>query len=58
MAQTDPTTVSEMQQQVSLFSKRIAVVGGGVAGVTTARVFKSEKYDVTLFEAGPSLSGV
>merc|ERR1719482_329396 len=38
--------------------RRIAVVGGGVSGVVTARIFLQEGFEVTLFESAGSLAGV
>ena len=37
---------------------KIAIVGGGVAGIVCARVLKKEGFDLTLYEAGPAVSGV
>jgi dimethylaniline monooxygenase (N-oxide forming) len=36
----------------------IAIIGGGVSGLTTARIFKSQGLNFTLFEATDSVSGV
>ncbi|MEM1275539.1 MAG: FAD-dependent oxidoreductase [Pseudomonadota bacterium] len=38
-------------------TKRVAVVGGGPAGLETARVLALRGHKVTLFEAGPRLGG-
>ena len=37
--------------------KRVAVVGGGIAGLEAARVAAKRGYDVTLFEASDNLGG-
>lgn len=37
---------------------KIAIVGGGVAGIVCARVLKKEGFDLTLYEAGTAVSGV
>lgn len=36
----------------------IAIIGGGVSGLTTARIFKSQGLNFTLYEATDSVSGV
>lgn len=38
--------------------KQVAVVGAGVAGLATAKVFLSQGHDVTVFERGETLAGV
>lgn len=38
-------------------SKRIAVIGGGISGLTTAFLLKKKGLDVTLFEAADSVGG-
>jgi len=38
-------------------SKRIAVVGGGVAGISAALEAGNRGHDVTLYEAGPEIGG-
>ncbi|CAN5736763.1 protoporphyrinogen oxidase [soil metagenome] len=38
-------------------SKRIAVIGGGISGLTTAFLLKQKGLDVTLFEASPEVGG-
>lgn len=38
--------------------KRIGIVGAGFAGLTSARVFKSLNYDVTVFEKEADVGGV
>jgi len=40
------------------FKGKVAIIGGGVAGITAARVFKTQGIDFTLFEASDNLSGV
>ncbi len=42
----------------ALQKRRIAVVGGGVAGMEAARVAALRGHDVTLYEAGTELGGV
>jgi len=37
---------------------KVVIVGGGVSGISTARVFKAQGIDFVLFEASESLSGV
>ena len=39
-------------------TRRVAVVGGGVAGLETARVAAARGHDVTLFEASDALGGM
>lgn len=39
-------------------AKRVAVIGAGVAGLATAKVFHSQGYAVTVFEQGETLGGV
>lgn len=38
--------------------RKVAVVGAGVAGLATAKVFLSQGHDVTVFEQGDTLGGV
>lgn len=40
------------------YSGRVAIVGGGVSGISTARIFKAQGIDFVLYEASDSLSGV
>jgi len=42
---------------VSMVAKQVAIIGGGVSGVVTARVLMSEGHEVVLFEAS-DLGGV
>jgi len=42
----------------ALQRRRVAVVGGGVAGMEAARVAALRGHSVTLYEAGPQLGGV
>lgn len=37
---------------------RVAIVGAGLAGIATAKVFNSDGFDVTVFEKEPDLGGV
>jgi cation diffusion facilitator CzcD-associated flavoprotein CzcO len=37
---------------------RVAIVGAGLAGIATARVFSADGFDVTVFEKEPDLGGV
>ena len=37
---------------------RVAIIGGGVAGLVTAKVFKQDGFDVTVFEKEPAVGGV
>ena len=39
-------------------SRRVAVIGGGSAGVVTARFLKRAGHDATIFEAGSTVGGV
>jgi oxygen-dependent protoporphyrinogen oxidase len=38
-------------------SKRVAVIGGGISGLTTAFLLKRKGFDVILFEASPMVGG-
>jgi dimethylaniline monooxygenase (N-oxide forming) len=38
--------------------KRVCVIGAGVSGLVTAKVFKARGHDVTIIERGPDLGGV
>jgi dimethylaniline monooxygenase (N-oxide forming) len=38
--------------------QRVAVIGGGVAGLVSAKVLKHDGFDVTLFEKEPTVGGV
>lgn len=37
---------------------RVSVIGGGVAGLVTAKVLKQDGFDVTVFEKEPAVGGV
>ena len=37
---------------------RVAIIGAGLAGIATAKVFNSDGFDVTVFEKEPDLGGV
>jgi len=37
--------------------KKVAVIGGGLAGLATASALKKDGYDVTVFESDPELKG-
>jgi len=39
-------------------TRKVAIIGGGVAGISAARVFKTQGIDFVLFEASESISGV
>src|SRR5262245_36091578 len=39
-------------------SRQVAVIGAGVAGLATAKVFLSQGHAVTVFERGDTLGGV
>ena len=39
-------------------NKKIAIIGGGVAGISAARIFKQQGLNFDVFEASDSLSGV
>lgn len=39
-------------------SRRVVVIGGGVAGLATARLFARARDDVTVLEAAPTLGGL
>ena len=57
----NPSTGRELQLphqvQKASQSKRVAVVGGGPAGLEAARTLGERGHDVVLFEANPSLGG-
>ena len=38
--------------------KTVCVIGGGVAGLVTAKVLRTDGFDVTLFEKEPTIGGV
>ena len=38
-------------------SKRVAVIGGGISGLTTAFLLKRKGFDVTVFEASDVVGG-
>ena len=60
----DPRTGHETQDQAepvtapSRTTKHLTVIGGGVAGLESARVAALRGFDVTVIEAGQSLGGV
>lgn len=44
---------------ISVMPRKICIIGGGVAGLTAARVLKSRSFsEITLYEASESLGGV
>ena len=47
-----------MVQSLMQNGKRVAVIGAGVAGLATAKVFHSQGHAVTVFEQGDTLGGV
>ena len=55
----NPTAYRELSYGVKETStpKKIAVVGGGVAGMEAARTATMRGHEVTLYEAGPQLGG-
>ena len=53
-----PKDISEVTHMVSENVKKVAIVGGGVAGICTGRVLASRGFEITIFEAGKTLSGV
>ena len=45
--------------EISVMPQKICIIGGGVAGLTAARVLRSRSFqDITLYEAAESLGGV
>jgi dimethylaniline monooxygenase (N-oxide forming) len=38
--------------------RRVAVIGGGVAGLVSAKVLKQDEFDITVFEKEPTMGGV
>jgi dimethylaniline monooxygenase (N-oxide forming) len=38
--------------------QRVAVIGGGVAGLVSSKVLRQDGFDVTLFEKEPAVGGV
>jgi phytoene dehydrogenase-like protein len=38
-------------------SKRVAIVGGGISGLTTAFLLKRKGFDVAVFEASDAVGG-
>lgn len=45
-------------KQNTLLNDRIAIVGGGPAGITTAFILSMKGYKITIFESNPKIGGV
>ena len=55
---TNKTVNTPLLPEKGQFVGKVAIIGGGVAGITAARVFKTQGINFTLFEASDNLSGV
>jgi cation diffusion facilitator CzcD-associated flavoprotein CzcO len=50
--------IAEEQANARLMKQRVAIIGGGVSGVVTARILLDEGLDVKVFEQSSQLGGV
>jgi 2-enoate reductase len=56
----NPATLRESEYKITpaLVKKKVAVIGGGIAGMEVARICKMRGHDVTLYEKSNELGGV